>query len=179
MVRLPLEHVFVQAKNPENFSSFLANSAYVVETKRLMEGSVILSFIFVKSAVVLEGMFSRNGCKLSQVVPALNDADDSYHKARVTVVCFSHREKFKTAFGSLFEHAKFEKDETLHLHFVCDEAGRAFAEDYLKSHVAHPSFSLKVRLGVACLLLVRGRDGFTLAKVVCGCVMLLFLRPSL
>ena len=54
------------------------------------------------------------------------------------------RDKFSIAFGSLFQHAKFNDGETLHLHFVCDQAGRNFAQDYLQKHVAHPTFAFKV-----------------------------------
>ena len=55
------------------------------------------------------------------------------------------RKKFNVAFGSLFEHTRFEASETLHLHFVCDESGRKFAQNYLQSHILHPSFSFKVK----------------------------------
>ena len=60
------------------------------------------------------------------------------------------RDKFSLAFGSLFEHAKFEDGETLHLHFVCDDAGRNFAQDYLQKHVAHPTFDFKVSDFISC-----------------------------
>uniref|UniRef100_H2Z3T6 Uncharacterized protein n=1 Tax=Ciona savignyi TaxID=51511 RepID=H2Z3T6_CIOSA len=56
----------------------------------------------------------------------------------------SMKGKFNTAFGSLFEHARFDDKETFHMHFVCEADGREFIEDYFKEHISHPSFSLKV-----------------------------------
>jgi len=65
------------------------------------------------------------------------------------MLMIAFRKKFNLAFGSLFTHAEFVEGETLHLHFVCDEAGRTFAESYLQKHVTHPSFAFKVNV---CLL---------------------------
>ncbi|XP_002127967.2 xyloside xylosyltransferase 1 [Ciona intestinalis] len=62
---------------------------------------------------------------------------------------FAHKnpkleKKFTTAFGSMFEHAKFNERETFHLHFVCEKEGKEFVQQYFKEHVSHPKFNLKI-----------------------------------
>lgn len=131
----------------------------------------VLLLLLILSSVVLFYLFAGSNESFLSETKALKDTDRAVKEKRADTAqidqAIRHAEEFKndyhilfmftkasenpglhkklkTALDSMFQHAKFDSQEILHLHFVSDEKSKVIAEDELIHHQQHPNVHLQI-----------------------------------
>ncbi|XP_076809874.1 xyloside xylosyltransferase 1-like [Clavelina lepadiformis] len=150
LVAAAITTVFLFYKFATSGEDFLSQSraAYHAESKMGIKDGKSSSQAALHE-IYPDDTFEEKHAKVSknQAIKHAQEFENDFHLLFLFTRLKEHpklKEKFNTAFGSLFSLAKFHDDEVLHIHFICDENGRTYVEDYLQQHIDHPEFKLKV-----------------------------------
>nr|XP_039249071.1 xyloside xylosyltransferase 1-like [Styela clava] len=139
-------------------SALLENKLLQLLLLLLLLSSVILFYSFAGSsesvfsetksfkAVVHEKEKRADNVPLDQAAKHNEEFNNDFH----ILMMFTNvdqrpvlEKKLKNMLESLFEHAKFDAEQILHLHFVCDDKSKDIAKETVFTHSDHPDVHLE------------------------------------